>query len=216
MKQVAIVCDFDGTITMCDVWDAIWDRFTGTDWRRFNEDYAKGVITYPQLVELCAKEVSFSLDEALEFVRTEMEFRPGFADFMQKCQHLKIPFMLASGGLDFYIKYMMNPWLPDIQMEFNTASFLPSGGLKIDLPFYNPQYCPSCGNCKRRWVEDFQARGYQVVGIGDGATDYCLADSADIVYARSILQEYCQQKGIAFKSFESFNDIDFFTTMGLC
>jgi 2-hydroxy-3-keto-5-methylthiopentenyl-1-phosphate phosphatase len=213
--SIAIVCDFDGTVTISDVWDSIWDHFTGTDWRRFNEDYAKGLVTYPVVVERCAEIANFSRSEALEFVDRNMQFRDGFTEFMNRCRQYQIPFMLASGGLDFYVEHMMKPWLSHIQMECNKAVFPETGGLQIELPFYDPQYCPDCGNCKRRWVENFQRQGYRVVAIGDGATDYCLAESADVVFARSVLKEYCLKKGVEFTPFESFHDVNIFDRMEL-
>lgn len=206
-KPMAVVCDFDGTITKSDVWNALWDFYTGTSWRQYNLAYGRGEINYPQLVEHCVQVVNFSEQQALDFVDQQCFFRDGFWLFLKFCLTHDIRFQVASGGLDFYINHMLKDWLDRIEIYCNPARFIKPVGMEIDLPWFDSDYCPSCGNCKRRNIEDLSGLGYFTVAIGDGTTDRCMAKSADLVFARDELAEYCVQNRIDYCGFESFDDI---------
>ena len=49
--------------------------------------------------------------------------------------------------------------------------------------------------------------GGPVVLVGDGKSDACLAGSADVVFAKSRLLDYCREQGIAHIPFTSFTDV---------
>jgi 2-hydroxy-3-keto-5-methylthiopentenyl-1-phosphate phosphatase len=205
--RYAIVCDFDGTITCSDVWDSIWDHFTGTDWREFNKGYADGTYTYPDVVKHCSEVANFSRSQALEFVDQNMKFRQGFSDFVNLCDTSAVPLIIASGGLDFYVFQMLKPFLNQVSIFCNPTEFKDDGSLEIFLPEFNEEYCPSCGNCKRKYVEKLKQQGYKVIGIGDGTTDRCLAKAADIVFARDSLLEWCRETELKCIEFSTFDEI---------
>ena len=48
----------------------------------------------------------------------------------------------------------------------------------------------------------------KVIYIGDGVSDFCVANKADILYAKSKLSDYCKNKGINYIPYETFKDVD--------
>ena len=63
------------------------------------------------------------------------------------------------------------------------------------------------GVCKCDRVRPHQAAGTTVVYVGDGLSDFCVAEQADVVFARSSLAEFCEREEIAFTPFEDFFDV---------
>ena len=43
--------------------------------------------------------------------------------------------------------------------------------------------------------------------IGDGLTDRCIAEEADLVFARDALAEHLAEQGLAFRAYGDFYDI---------
>ena len=44
-KGLAVLCDFDGTITLTDTLEYVLRKFAVGDWRSFDEKYERGEIT---------------------------------------------------------------------------------------------------------------------------------------------------------------------------
>ena len=47
----------------------------------------------------------------------------------------------------------------------------------------------------------------KIVFIGDGVSDYCAADKADFLWAKSSLIKYCEKNNIKHSKFQDFSDI---------
>jgi 2-hydroxy-3-keto-5-methylthiopentenyl-1-phosphate phosphatase len=79
-------------------------------------------------------------------------------------------------------------------------------GLVITFP-YGDEACSDCGNCKRKHLRDLRRLYERVIYIGDGFSDRCASQEADILFAKSHLAEMCEAEGRDFVPFESFADI---------
>jgi 2-hydroxy-3-keto-5-methylthiopentenyl-1-phosphate phosphatase len=51
------------------------------------------------------------------------------------------------------------------------------------------------------------ADGSELVYVGDGYSDRCAAESADLVFARRGLAGYLEERGIPFERFEDFHSV---------
>ena len=73
--------------------------------------------------------------------------------------------------------------------------------------------CGRCGNCKRNVVEGLRAeaaaRGAypRIVFIGDGSSDRCGAQVADLVFAKLRLRAWCDENGVDYIPFETMADV---------
>ena len=67
--------------------------------------------------------------------------------------------------------------------------------------------CEDCGNCKAGLVKALRADGNYVVFIGNGRTDICPAQEANLVFARDLLARRLEEDGKPFVLFEDFHDI---------
>lgn len=46
-----------------------------------------------------------------------------------------------------------------------------------------------------------------IVMIGDGYSDRCPVKYADVVFAKSSLEKYCQRENVTFTAFRTFDDV---------
>ena len=58
-------------------------------------------------------------------------------------------------------------------------------------------------NVSPQWSPD----GTELVYVGDGYSDRCAAESADLVFARRGLASYLEERGVPFERFEDFHSI---------
>ena len=204
----AVVCDFDGTATVDDLADALSIRYLGLErWKEANDRFHAGAIPFEQLLREIFEPIAATPEEVRAFALEHAHFRPGFERLVTACRRLGYPFVLASGGLDVYIRPALEK-LPraladGLEIRANHAEFT-DRGLALSLPFKDaPGACGTCGSCKGAVVRQLQGRGYRVVAVGDGNADRCSARVADVVFARARLLDWCRQTGRACQPFES-------------
>ena len=64
-----------------------------------------------------------------------------------------------------------------------------------------------CGQPCKRSTAAALADGTELVYVGDGYSDRCAAESADLVFARRGLASYLEERGVPFERFEDFHSI---------
>jgi 2-hydroxy-3-keto-5-methylthiopentenyl-1-phosphate phosphatase len=204
----AVVCDFDGTATVEDTADALSIAYIGKErWQRANDAFHAGRISFEQLLHEIFGPIAATPDEVRAFARSHARFRPGFERLVETCRERRVPFVLASGGLDIYIRpalELLPPALVEgLEIRANHAEYVP-GGLALSFPFKDaPGACGACGSCKGAVVKELRAKGYRVVAVGDGNADRCMARVADVVFARGRLLDWCRKERIACEPFEA-------------
>ncbi len=204
----AVVCDFDGTAITEDLADALSIRYAGYErWKRANEAFQAGAIPFDRLLREIFEPVDATPEEVRTFALERARFRPGFERLVETCRERGHPFVLASGGLDIYIRpalERLRPQLADgLEVRANTARYVP-GGLALSFPYQHaPGACGSCGSCKGAIVRELKAKGHVVVAVGDGNADRCMAGVADVLFARGRLLDWCRGRGVPCESFDT-------------
>ncbi|ACB86324.1 MtnX-like HAD-IB family phosphatase [Natranaerobius thermophilus] len=213
LNQLAVITDFDGTITSQDTNDLIIDNFGTETNQEVERLFQNSKIGTREAMKRHFKEIKILENQYSEFLLQNTEVRTGFKSFTQICMKHKIPLYVVSGGFTNIIEKILHSVDPLInsyariyanQLHFNKNN--------ISITFYHDSvncikdFGP-CGNCKRSHVKNLQAQHKQVIFIGDGLTDRCGAETSDLVFARSNLAEFCREHGISFYNFKDFNDV---------
>ncbi len=206
----AVVCDFDGTAITEDLGDQVAIRFASHDtWREAEDRYRAGEFPFSTLLERIFAPIRASRDEIAAFARERAVLRPGFERFVADCRDRQRPFVICSAGLDVYIEAVLERLAPalreHVELRSNRALCSPAG-LRIEF-HGDGAGCGRCGFCKGTAVDDLHARGYRVAVCGDGTADRCAAQRADLVFARGRLPRYCDEMGVAWRPFESFDEV---------
>ncbi len=207
-RSWAVVCDFDGTAIHADIADALSKRYLGeAAWGEANARFERGDISFRELLHELFEPIAASPAEIRAFAQDHAHFREGFVRLLELARARGVPFVLASGGLDVYIRPALELLPTHLQAELalkaNHAEHRDQG-LTISFPFADaPDSCGACGSCKGAIVRELQRAGHRVIAIGDGNADRCMARVADALFARERLQAWCDLQSVRYTPFET-------------
>jgi len=207
--KLKIFSDFDGTITLYDTWIEMGEFFIK------KKDKWAEVISRFENQEIGAREC-FLLECALiedfdiiEFNRIidDQRLDPQFINFYEFCNKNELSLTILSEGMDYYIKRILDNNKLDILFYSNKIVF--SGDMKsIGLEFpYSDSDCTKCGTSKRNILMNSTGDDEISVFIGDGFSDTCAVNYADIVFAKKSLASYCWKNNITYHEYQTFGDI---------
>jgi 2-hydroxy-3-keto-5-methylthiopentenyl-1-phosphate phosphatase len=199
--KIDITIDFDGTVTLGDTTDRMLERFAAPKWREIEAEWVAGRIGSRECLARQAALLSASpgdIDAVLDIVETD----PGFPRFVQEAHALGAATKIVSDGFDRFIE----PILARIGVKITLLSNrLISTGLRswrAEFPHVSPDCSSESGVCKCASV----AAGKFRLLIGDGRSDFCVAQEADLVFAKGELIEFCREQNIPYRPITSFRE----------
>ena len=205
-NKLAVICDFDGTITSIDVGHQVYSRFGDERWREINQRWRRGEISSKDCLIGEYSFIDADEQEVMEHV-LEMEIDTGFIDLVKTCKNNDVPIAIASDGFDFYIHALLEKYgLSDIEVFCNNLAF---NGRKVELSF--PLYkkgCGVCGNCKKLHVQKFKNDCRKIIYIGDGLSDRFAARASDVIFAKGELMQYLMDNSVEFIKLIDLGDVN--------
>ena len=146
-------------------------------------------------------------EEIISFVLKDAKIRDGFAEFVQFTKDQDIPLYIVSGGIDFFVYPLIEPFGPFDKVYCNESDFSDEN-IKIEFPHSCDANCTNqgCGCCKPTIIRNLTSEQETSIVIGDSVTDFEAAKLADVVIARDYLIEKCMELGIPYHPFETFYD----------
>jgi 2-hydroxy-3-keto-5-methylthiopentenyl-1-phosphate phosphatase len=205
-SPLKIFTDFDGTITKIDSLNMVLDEFAISEWRPIEDR-----VTAHQLSEKEALQAEFDLvkaplEKVIDFLIKNVKIDSTFKPFAQWCKSQKIDLIVLSGGFEEFIDAIFNKFgINSLEVHSNSLSVYNNTWqvVQSELPKINNL----CNHCKTHHLIESQRNGYKVVYIGDGNTDRCPAENADIIFAKDTLAEYLKNKNKEFFEYQNFNEI---------
>jgi 2-hydroxy-3-keto-5-methylthiopentenyl-1-phosphate phosphatase len=201
-----VVSDFDGTITVDDLTNLIWDRHVPYDWRKILTPLSReGTLTPLQMIAHGYGDVPASPEALLAEIVPHGRLRAGFEAFVEACNARAWPLEVLSHGLTFYIR----PLLPAATAVTAFEGRFEDGRWRVELPA--GLTVPAGHDFKTHIVSLLRARhpGHATVYVGDGRLDFPAARTCDRIFAvvDSTLARMCAEGGVAFTLFETFDEI---------
>jgi 2-hydroxy-3-keto-5-methylthiopentenyl-1-phosphate phosphatase len=194
--KLAVLSDFDGTVTLNDTFENVAEKFAQGDWRAVDDQYVKGEITLEECLRRQGAMVRASQSQILEELDQVTKFRPGFDNLIDYCETNCYPLVLVSAGLDFVIRHflMRQNWRDKVELFAAAASCTPTG---IKFDFLKPKDNRSI-NLKDDMVRFYKTKADAVAYIGDGRWDLHALRNADLRFAirNSKLAQLCKEQEI--------------------
>lgn len=209
IPKLKIFCDFDGTITKKDVWIDTGEYFIRKkdQWGKVLEKFEKGKIGSRECFQ---KEASLIEDFDIEIfnqIIDKQEIDAYFKDFIEFCKSNSLPVFILSEGMNYYISRILEHIGLELLYYSNAMVFHPDGkNFKLEFP-YSDSDCAKCGCCKRNLLLNLTGDDEISVYIGDGQTDTCAVQYADMVFAKKSLASYCWKNNITYFEYVNFLDI---------
>ena len=213
--RLKIFCDFDGTVAKNDVWVSAIGKFVSDKeaFDKLSDDYCNLVLNGKECNKRSLELVENFNYETFDKYLDEEEIDPHFKDFYNYFESEGDKVFIVSGGLDYYIQYILKKEgleLPIYSSKFIATPIDGTDYLKPGVEFpYADEHCEKCEISKRNILINNTNDLYDEVSvfIGDGISDHCVAHYADIVFAKKRLASYCWKNNITYFEFDDFSDI---------
>ncbi len=210
--MIKIFTDFDGTITLQDVGDAIFETFGGEQCKNIVQAYREGSISavdcFRQECNACH---NVDLDKLNAFI-DQQNIDSSFINFVAYCRQQHLDCYIVSDGMDYYIKRILDlHGVGDVPFFTNTLRLVPVGEtshVRFEPEFpYTDEMCNRCASCKRNHLLTMCGEDDIIIYVGEGYSDRCPVQYADVVFAKDDLLKYCQQENISNYEYKTFADI---------
>jgi 2,3-diketo-5-methylthio-1-phosphopentane phosphatase len=205
LQRWQILCDFDGTIALDDVVDAMFMRYAVPNWREIDPALGQDECYSADYVSRCAALLRLSQaewDAYLDAVKID----PGFPAFVAEADRLGLPLTVASNGYDYSVKYVLaRHGFGHLEVISNHLTFAADRRISMTFPNAHADCAVEAATCKCAAMG--RLRNRKAVLVGDGISDYCVAGAADFVFAKDSLIRHCRAEGIPHLSFRGFDEL---------
>jgi len=199
--QFSISCDFDGTITLTDTVNALLQEFAEPEWLAIEEDWCAGKFGSRECLARQTKLLRIAPD-ALDAYLDDVAFDPGVKAFFDDCFANQIPVTVVSDGYDWAIRRVLSRiGVRGVPIVANRLVHVGADRWTVMFP-HMTQACGS-GVCKCAAANSKA----MMVHIGDGRSDVCVSDLADLVFAKGHLLQSRRERGLESIGFERFSDL---------
>jgi 2-hydroxy-3-keto-5-methylthiopentenyl-1-phosphate phosphatase len=207
-KKILILTDFDGTITTVDLGSQFILKFVTASLADIEKAFARGKIGSRIAYERIAERLQGSRKKMLDHILTVEKLDPFFLEFCSLCRDKNIDVKIVSDGFDFYIEAILAKYnLTGMEYYSNIAVFGADNSFAVEFPERN-DFCGRCGTCKSRILNSYRLIYDKIIYIGDGYSDFCPSRYADMVFAKNLLYQRCEQEGTPCLRFDDFSEIN--------
>ena len=205
--KLAVLSDFDGTVTLNDTFENVLARFGKGDWRTVDDQYVRGEITLEECVRRQGAMVRVPRSQILAYLDGVTEFRPNFDKLIEVCKTNHFPIVIVSAGLDFVINHFLTRerFRDNVDLFAASAKCTPTG-IKFKWPKLKSKRSM---NFKDDLVRYYKRRAERVAYIGDGRWDLQALRNADrrFVIKNSKLARLCKEQEIQATTIIDFQEV---------
>jgi 2-hydroxy-3-keto-5-methylthiopentenyl-1-phosphate phosphatase len=195
-RPLALVLDWDGTVTERDTLHMVNDRFGDPELFGAVEDELGRSLTLDEAISREIATVTAPLDDVVEYLLEHVRIRAGFRELVAAYDPL-----IVSAGFHELIDPILAREGVEARVVANEVTADPSGWRAT---FGDRPLCGVCGEpCKRGAVAGLGAFAY----VGDGISDRCVSLAADRRFARRTLAVWLDEQGVAYEPFDDLYEV---------
>jgi 2-hydroxy-3-keto-5-methylthiopentenyl-1-phosphate phosphatase len=208
-----IICDFDGTITARDTNSHLAQRFAPDRYALLEDKLARRELSVREVLSAEFDRIGATINDLVD-VALEVPVRRGFDRLIDFVLRSESALVVLSSGFRQLIEPILarEGVLGAMPLLANDLQVVDGRGTVAwrDLP-----QCAMCGEqCKRHDVgllrggAEHDGRQFErVVFIGDGFSDRCGAEAADVIFARDALASWLDRRDVGWLAWDDFDDI---------
>lgn len=192
-RKCRVFFDFDNTIACYDVFDDLVERFSpGDGWQALEEKWREGKIGSRECLEGQLKGVRVEKN-ALDHYLGRVKIDPYFKKSISLLSRKKIKAIVLSDNFDYFLKQILSSHsLSKVKLYCNRLRWQ-KGKFEPEFPF-GDKSCKICAHCKKKNLLANTKSDSIIIYIGDGRSDICAAQYADIIFAKEDLLAHYRAK----------------------
>ena len=205
-EKCVVFFDFDNTIATCDVFDSMLPLFSQDDlWVSLEKDWQKGKIGSHACLEGQIKGISITKPDLDKYL-SRIKLDPYFKKSINLLNSMNMKVALLSDNFDYILKRILdynsvkNLKVYSNKLRFSKDRLIPS------FP-YRSKKCLVCAHCKSKNLLANVKRDSIIIYVGDGHSDVCPSQYADIVFAKDALLKHFQDKKLTCFAYDSLKDV---------
>jgi 2,3-diketo-5-methylthio-1-phosphopentane phosphatase len=203
---IYIFTDFDGTIMRNDLGDALFMEFG--DFAQYHPRLEAGELSVPQYWKLLVASLRSGLTpEDIQSWALRQSADESFQPFVEFCRERGLTLAVVSDGFDVYIHPILERENATDIPRFCNRLLFDNGVFTPLFPGRDEACSCFCASCKRNAFLRFAPPEALIVYIGDGYSDFCAAEHADIIFAKKSLAAHCNRLRLPHYPFSSFSDV---------
>jgi HAD superfamily phosphoserine phosphatase-like hydrolase len=203
VMQCAVYVDFDGTIAPDEPTDALFDKFADPAWRQIEKDWQEGRASSRDCME---RQVALlrATPERIDRFLARVEIDPMFPAFVRLCGRHGARVIVVSDGLDRVVGHVLRA--AGLELPYFANRLVWKGGERwsLQFPYYRDDCRATMGNCK--CAHRREGASTLEITVGDGRSDFCMAERSKVVLAKGQLAAHCTRMGVPHLQIENFSD----------
>ncbi|EPF70928.1 MtnX-like HAD-IB family phosphatase [Acinetobacter rudis] len=200
-----VICDFDGTISLKDTTDTLLNQFAHPDWEKIEQQWEQGLIGSKQCMQQQIALLDMTEQQLLHCL-DQIKIDSNFVALVHLLEKQQVKLSIVSDGLDFVIQHILKKnQLDHLPIIANHLAHPTNTRWELSFPYSDIACNTQSGTCKCKVAQ--QNHHEKIILIGDGRSDFCLAEQADYVFAKKSLIDHCVNKNIQHHPFEDFSQL---------
>jgi 2-hydroxy-3-keto-5-methylthiopentenyl-1-phosphate phosphatase len=200
---IDVYVDFDGTIAPTEPTDALFGRFADPSWRAIDAAWQSGQLSSWEATAQNVALLRATPREIAGFLCT-VRIDPAFLAFVDLCRRGGARVTVVSDGLDLIVRSVLDAAGLDLPCFANQLVWLGGNRWDVRFPFRRTACTFQMGNCK--CAHRHQALSAVNVMVGDGRSDFCIAERCQFVIAKGSLLRRCREHRLPHMAMLSFTD----------
>jgi 2,3-diketo-5-methylthio-1-phosphopentane phosphatase len=205
-EKCIIFFDFDNTIATCDVFDSMLPRFSKNDlWMELEKEWQGGRIGSRACLQGQIKGMGIN-KKALDRYLAGIKIDPYFKKIGRYLISRKIKIVVLSDNFDYILERILDYHaIKGLKVYSNKLRF--SGGSLVPYFPHRDPHCQVCAHCKTKNLLANVQKDSIIIYVGDGRSDICPSQYADMVFAKDDLLKYFQDRKYTCYAYRSLKDV---------
>lgn len=206
LSDCLVFFDFDNTLTSFDVLDDIVTRFSVDDgWKVLEQQWLEGKIGSRECLKGQLERVRISRSALLKYLK-KIRISPVFKKIIPLLNIHRAGPVILSDNFHFIIDTILrNNGIKGVEVCANSLR-LNKDRFTLSFPHTNSS-CWKCAHCKTKNLSNARFNSKIKIYIGDGFSDICPAEKADIVFAKGNLLRHFRAKDLPYKLFNDLGQV---------
>ena len=190
-SPIDVYVDFDGTIAPDEPTDRLFDRFADPSWRSIDRAWLEGRLSSAEALAHNVALLRATPEEVVGFLR-HIPVDPDFPAFLDLCRRIGARVSVVSDGLDLVLRTVLGAAGIDLPCLANQLVWRGGDRWQARFPHRRADCTFQMGNCK--CAHRRRAGTALNVMVGDGRSDFCIAERCQLVIAKGSLLRRCREQ----------------------